>query len=715
MNNIILSTLKSIVFTIFRIKVYGSLPVLKSDRGALIISNHESFLDGFVLGLFLKPINPVFIVHTTVVKNKLFKFILSFSEYYTIDPTSPLAMKQVIKLINSGRNVVIFPEGRITTTGSLMKVYDGPAFVAYKTGAQVIPVRLEGPQYSLFSRMSKSHPRKLLPKIKITVLQPVFFEEPIVSKSSEKRQLAGVKLKHVMENMLFESTHLLSIYETFRETMSTFGGSTIIAEDMRQTEFSYNKINKEIIGLSHLFSKHTEVDDTVGLILPNLITTFSIFTALNASLRVPAFINYTSGYEGIKSAIETGVIKTVVTSRKFLQMSKVDTFFNQIVEEKNLNVLYLEDLKGLFGTKDKLWLFFIALRFNLLPKRVNIGRPAAIIFTSGSEGKPKGVVLSHKAILSNVAQIKSVVSFNSEDKVFNALPMFHSFGLTAGTILPILTGTKIFLYPSPLHYKIIPEIVYDRGCTILFGTNTFLSKYALYAHPHDFYSLRYVVAGAEKLSETTINTWFDKFGIRILEGYGATETAPVLAVNTPTEYKKGSVGRFLPSVRHYLKPVEGIEEGGQLLVNAPNLMSGYLKNDLPGVLQHNTSELGADWYDTGDIVNVDDQGFVFIKGRMKRFAKIAGEMVSLEYPEKMALDCSPSHTHASIAIPDASKGEAVILFTTDKDITKQDLLKSARKLGFTELSVPQKIVILEAIPILGTGKIDYVTIKTMLP
>ena len=298
-------------------------------------------------------------------------------------------------------------------------------------------------------------------------------------------------------------------------------------------------------------------------------------------------------------------------------------------------------------------------------KRNGLDTAAVVLFTSGSEGKPKGVVLSHRALLSNIAQVRSVIDFSVEDKVLNALPIFHSFGLTGGALLPILSGMNLFLYPTPLHYRVIPEVVYDRNCSVLFGTSTFLGNYAKYAHPYDFYRLRYVVAGAEKLSDAVRELWFEKFGLRIMEGYGATETAPVLAVNTPMASKAGSVGQFLPGIEHRIVPVPGIDHGGMLFVRGPNVMSGYYRFEAPGRLQPPTSEVGAGWYETGDVVRIDEEGFIHITGRVKRFVKVAGEMVSLEVVEKLATHAAPAAQHGATSTPDAARGEAIVLFTTD--------------------------------------------------
>jgi acyl-[acyl-carrier-protein]-phospholipid O-acyltransferase/long-chain-fatty-acid--[acyl-carrier-protein] ligase len=335
------------------------------------------------------------------------------------------------------------------------------------------------------------------------------------------------------------------------------------------------------------------------------------------------------------------------------------------------------------------------------------------LFTSGSEGAPKGVVLSHSNVLANREQVAARIDFGAQDIILNALPMFHSFGLTGGTLLPVLSGMRTFFYPSPLHYRIVPEIAYDVSASILFGTNTFLAGYARFAHPYDFYSVRYVFAGAEKLKDETRRVYSDKFGVQVFEGYGATETSPGIAINTPIDSKPGTVGRFLPGIEYALDPVPGVE-GGRLSVSGPNVMLGYLKHDHPGVIQPPATERGPGWYDTGDIVTVDADGFVTIQGRAKRFAKIGGEMVSLTAVEELATRAWPDLQHAVLSVPDAQKGEQLVLVTTKPEAVRADLSARARADGMSELHVPKKILTVPKMPLLGSGKTDYPAVKALV-
>ncbi|HRE16767.1 MAG TPA: bifunctional acyl-ACP--phospholipid O-acyltransferase/long-chain-fatty-acid--ACP ligase [Rhodocyclaceae bacterium] len=679
-------------------------------RRLLIVANHESFLDGLLLGLFL-PVNPVFVVHTGVANDWFFRLLLSQVDYLAVDPTSPMAMKKVIRLVDSGRPVVIFPEGRITTTGSLMKVYDGPAFVAAKTGATIVPVRLDGASRSYFSRLSGKYPRQLFPNIRITVLPPTRIDMPQATTAKLRRRKAGEAMRKLMQEMIFASRPEQTLFSALCDAADIFGRKRRVLEDIKQIEYSYNDLLKMALMLGRLVERMTVPGERVGLLLPNLAPTVGLLIGLSGRRRVPAMLNYTAGADAMQAACTAAEIRTVVSSRAFVEQAKLG---DKLAALQNIRLVYLEDLREQVSLADKLWLIGYALRY---PRRCELHSSpedaAVVLFTSGSEGKPKGVVLPHRAILANIAQIRALIDFSVDDKVLNALPIFHSFGLTAGALLPVLTGANLFLYPTPLHYRIIPELAYDRSCTVLFGTSTFLGNYAKFAHPYDFYRLRYVVAGAEKLSDAVRGLWFEKFGIRIFEGYGATETAPVLAVNTPMAYRSGTVGQLLPGIEHTLVPVPGIAQGGILHVKGPNVMAGYLKADHPGVLQPPASDAGPGWYETGDVVEIDDEGFVKIVGRVKRFAKIAGEMVSLEVVEKLAVAASPAAVHAASSHPDPAKGEALVLFTTDDALSRELLAAKARELGMPELAVPRKIRLVGSLPLLGTGKVDYVSLKKM--
>jgi len=699
--------LRAILRPLFRVRVTGDPEVFRNPR-TLIVANHESFLDGCLLGAFL-PVKATFVVHTQVAANWFFKLILRFVPHLAVDSASPLAMKLICRLVETGEPVVIFPEGRLTVTGSLMKVYDGAAFVAAKTGATVVPVRIEGAGRSYFGRLAGIYPLKLLPKIRIAIQPRRQIPMPQLPSAKLRRRRAGELMRGILLDMLVATRPERTLYQAFLDAKATFGSSYELVEDIRLKEDSYGSLLRMSLGLARLLSPLTRQGDVVGVVMPNAAPTLGLILGLSATGRVPAMLNYTAGADGLRAACAVAKIRDIVASRAFLEKARLGHLLEQVPD---VRVHYLEDLKARVGITDKLWVLWHALFPRLLGKGQKPDDAAIVLFTSGSEGKPKGVVHSHTSILSNVAQIRAVADFSPLDKFMISLPLFHSFGLTCGVVMPLVSGCRAFLYPSPLHYRIIPELVYDRNCTVLFGTSTFLANYGKFAHPYDFGRLRYVVAGAEKLSEDVRRLWIEKFGIRVLEGYGVTECAPVIAVNVPMACRSGSVGQLVPGMERELEPVPGIEKGGVLHVKGPNVMKGYFLYDEPGVIKPPAS-LREGWYSTGDIVEIDEDDFVHIRGRVKRFAKIAGEMISLEVVERLASTAAPGLAHAASTRTDAAKGEALVLFTTSSTLTRDQLSAAAKSLGAPELAVPRVIRVVSAIPLLGSGKTDYVSLKKM--
>ncbi|HEY4210026.1 MAG TPA: bifunctional acyl-ACP--phospholipid O-acyltransferase/long-chain-fatty-acid--ACP ligase [Steroidobacteraceae bacterium] len=701
------SIIRPLLRLLFRVRVTGDAAVLGNPR-TLIVANHESFLDGLLLAAFL-PVEATYVVHAQLKNNRLVSFLLRFVPHLAVDSASPLAMKLICRLVETGRPVVIFPEGRLTVTGSLMKVYDGAAFVAAKTGATVVPVRIEGAGRSYFGRLAGVYPLKLLPKIRIAILQRRGIPMPALPSAKQRRRRAGELMRGILQDMLVATRPQRTLFAAFLDARRTFGSGYKLVEDVRMKEESFGSILMMAAGLARLMGKYTSQGEVVGVMMPNAAPTLGLILGLSATGRVPALLNYTAGADGLRAACTAGRINTIVASRAFLEKARLTHLLSELT---GVRVLLLEDLKSTFGLGDRL--STLACRFmpRLMTARVSPDDAAIVLFTSGSEGKPKGVVHSHTSLLSNIAQIRAIADFSPLDKFMVALPLFHSFGLACGVVMPLVSGCKVFLYPSPLHYRIIPELVYDRNCTVLFGTSTFLGNYAKFAHPYDFGRLRYVVAGAEKLSDEVRRTWIEKFGIRVLEGYGVTECAPVIAVNVPMACRIGSVGQIVPGMSYELEPVPGIDSGGVLHVRGPNVMKGYLLHDNPGVIQPPRS-IRDGWYCTGDIVEIDAEGFVHIRGRVKRFAKIAGEMISLEVVETVAANAAPGFAHAVSTRPDVAKGEAIVLFTTSPDLDRDRLLAAARTLGAPELAVPRQIRRVAAIPLLGTGKTDYVQLKQM--
>jgi acyl-[acyl-carrier-protein]-phospholipid O-acyltransferase / long-chain-fatty-acid--[acyl-carrier-protein] ligase len=482
-----------------------------------------------------------------------------------------------------------------------------------------------------------------------------------------------------------------------------FGGTKEIVEDQDRTELPYDRLILGAMVLGRKICVGTVEGENVGVLLPNVNGVAVTLFGLLFRRRVAVMLNFSAGLRNLKSACETAGIRTIITARKFIENAKLDDVVAALGEGRR--IVWLDDIREDISTMDKVrGVIDAKLLARTMAAKAKGDDPAVILFTSGSEGKPKGVVLTHRNIISNTRQIAAhgAAFLRADDIVMNPLPVFHSYGLTAGLMLGLLTGMKVVLYPSPLHYREVPRLIGKVKATILFGTDTFLVGYARAADKDDLNTVRFVVTGAERVKEETRRMW-QPFGTTILEGYGCTECAPVLACNTPEMSKEGTVGRMLPGINWRLEPVIGIEGGGKLLVQGPNIMAGYMLADAPGVIQ--PPEGG--WHDTGDIVGMDDDGCITIKGRAKRFAKLGGEMVSLAAIETMAADLWPGVNHVAVSLPDPRKGEQIVLVTEKPDAERSALMAHAKAQGFPELWVPRAILVLETIPVLGSGKIDY--------
>jgi acyl-[acyl-carrier-protein]-phospholipid O-acyltransferase/long-chain-fatty-acid--[acyl-carrier-protein] ligase len=684
--------LRFLIARLFRLRVVG-LEQLTFDRPTVIMANHVSFFDALLLAVLL-PKNVCFLINTTIAKR--LGLFAKLRHTVSIDPQNPFAIRKMVTLARSGVPLVIFPEGRITVTGSMMKMYAGAAFIAVKSEADVFPVWIDGLQYSRWSRMRMKWPLHTFPRVRVTIgasiRLPIDRDTPMRIVKDRAARLLYDALHAVAYDSRKQTN--VNLYNVWLETAKKHPHMPIV-EDVNG-EATYQKLVQGATALSYAFDKQY-TKDIVGVLLPNVNAHIATLFALFRIGKSPAILNFSLGVQQMLDHCAAASLRDIITSRAFVEKAQLHSAINAF-EQQGYAVTYLEDVRASLSIGDKLRTLLLRWR------RTKHEGTSIILFTSGSEGRSKGVVLSHDNIYANVQQARLMIDCTQQDKIMNALPLFHSFGLTAGTMFPLLCGIPVYTYPSPLHYKTICELIYDRNCTILFGTSTFLAGYARAAHAYDFRSLRYVFAGAEKLSATVQAMWHSKFGIRIFEGYGTTEASPIVSLNTPLFCKHGTVGRPVPGLRVRIEPIEGIAVGGKLLLHGDQIMRGYLIHDRGFVPNEG-------WYDTGDVVTIDDEGFITIQARLKRFAKIAGEMISLEISERIVNNvCTSDQPSAAVVcITDARKGERLIAFATEP-IDPARVRTALQQERLSPLYAPSEYAVIDAIPLLGSGKTDYITL-----
>ena len=485
--------------SVYRLEVVGAQNLPRPGECAAVAVSHVSFLDAAVLTAIMEE-PPILAVDRVAARRRLVASLIRFIGVSPLNPSRPLTARALVAAARAGRALALFPEGRTALTPVLMRDYEALSLMIEKTGAPVTPVRIEGAEQTLFSRLDPTQSgRRLLPRIKVTVLPPRRLAVPYARDGRTRRRAAGVALVDLMSDFVFETTDIRrTLHAAFEGQARKHGLRRIVVEDplagpltMRMFRIGVGVLARKLIAIS-------AAGETVGLMLPNANGATVTFMALQATGRVVAMLNFTAGPLNLVGACQAAQIRLVLTSRVFVEKADLAAVVEAI--GRVAQIVWLEDVRASATTQDKL---IAALTAGRAFAHRGPDDPAAVLFTSGTEGAPKGVVLSHANILANCAQVEARYDLRVSDICFNPLPMFHAFGLTGGTLLGLMTSMRVYLYPTPLHYRQIPELIDRVGATVLFGTDTFLAAYARNADPEGFRSLRYVIAGGEALKAET--------------------------------------------------------------------------------------------------------------------------------------------------------------------------------------------------------------------
>jgi acyl-[acyl-carrier-protein]-phospholipid O-acyltransferase/long-chain-fatty-acid--[acyl-carrier-protein] ligase len=688
--------------------------------GALMICNHLSYVDAVVLQIASpRPIR--FIAFAGFVKNPVMRFIFRAAGVIPVTANKPTkGIRLAVEAIEKGELVCIFPEGGISRTGQLMKLKRGLGVISEGAKAPVVPAVIDGLWGSIYSFAGNKYLWKS-PRLKPTHVC-VVFGDPIppekVSLESARQALLD------LGELAFHERPVLKRHLA-REAVRTLAKHprhiAVIDRTATRQEVSAGRLLAAAAVLARRL-RETVPEHRIGIVLPPGPGAFIANLAVSCAGKVPVNLNFTAGRAAVEASLRLGEISTVISADAM--RAKIPNF---PYPEKTLDLR--KEIEAAGGKKAIIpWIIAAYLLPNQwiadlmgLP-RSGDNDEAALLFTSGSSGEPKGVVLTHRNILSNCAQISSLSILPESATMLGCLPIFHSFGFTVTLWYPLLRGCKVVTVPSPLDTRKIVEAIQQERATVMVGAPTFIRPFLKKATKDELKTLNLVVTGAEKLPMDLYEAFMQNFGIEILQGYGLTETTPAASINqhhppittTTAEHQEGkrtgSVGRLLPgSTARIVDPDTGAElpmtAVGMLWLKGPHVFPGYLKDE-----EKTSAALKDRWFVTGDLGRIDEDGFVFIEGRLSRFSKIGGEMVphgTIEQRIISAFDWDQSEGAVAVVvgIPDPSKGEALVLLTT-KEVALSDVRTKLLEAGFANLWVPKLVCKVDAIPLLGTGKTD---------
>lgn len=702
--------------------------------GVLLLGNHISWIDWAIIQM-ASPRPVRFIMERSIYERWYLKWFLDFFGCIPISAGQyQQALAEVGACLNRGEVVCLFPEGTISRHGQLSEFKHGYEKAAAGAQGVIVPFYLRGLWGSSFSRSNTGLKalRKSGRKREIVVA----FGEPLPMQTTAD----------ALKQKVFELS--ISAWEEYTESLPDVAaawiatarrlGSRTAITDTSGKPVSYRRFATGTLLLSRIVRRQCR-EQNIGVLLPTTSAGALTNLAILNCGKTVVNLNYTASIEALDSAIAKAGIEHVITSRKFVD-KLAGRGIDLVALGDKTSLIYLEDVMASLSTLHRLVTLAAmsvlpaSMLLKLFHRRTDINKPAAILFSSGSEGEPKGVVLSHKNIMSNIRQVSDVLNTEADDVVMATLPLFHAFGLTVSTLMPLVEGIPVVAHPDPTDAANIGKAIARHKATILFGTSTFFRLYTKSSRvqPLMFNSLRIVVAGAEKLSPAVRDAFKLKFNKDIFEGYGATETTPVASVNVPDELdvsswkvqrgtKTGTVGMPLPGTSFRIVDPDTLEtlpanEDGLILIGGNQVMLGYLDDPERTAAAVVTID-GRRWYKTGDKGHIDTDGFLSIVDRYSRFAKIGGEMVSLgaiEDATRTAL-ASPDLACVAVALPDPKKGEAVtLLVATDPDGPDPAAIRGKlTSAGMNALMVPARVLAVETIPVLASGKTDFVAARNL--